>query len=79
MRHFKYDIYQSYTSAMLALEKAISAGWVIDNDAPPEQVGFAYALSLVRDDEPPVVLTRAEIMAKARAAKIAKKQGGEGE
>lgn len=77
MKYYKTDMFGSYAAAVQAFEKAFEGGWRIDQDNPPDQVGFSYALSLVRDDEPPYVMTRAECLAKARAAIGTKKQKGQ--
>ena len=74
MTYHRSELYGSYTAAALALEEAFNTGWRIDPKNPPEQVAFSYALILIRDDEPEIKLTRAEILTKARAAKIIKKQ-----
>jgi hypothetical protein len=69
----KQELYHSYDAAVIALQDAIKEGWQLDPDNRSEQVGFRYALNLIRDDEPKK--TRAEILADARAVKAAKKEG----
>lgn len=56
------------------LQEAIQQGWEIDGDTPPTTFGIVYECGLMREvdegfTEKP---TRAEILAKARAAKKAK-------
>lgn len=75
MKYYKSELYSSFLAAALSLEENIADGWQINENDLPEVVGFSYYLSLVRDDEPVVKLTRAEILTKARAAKTTKKQG----
>lgn len=70
----KTELYSSFTSAAFALEQAIKDGWKLDPEDPPADIGFRYELVLVREDEPVVKPTRAEILAKARQAKEAKRQ-----
>ena len=69
MKYYKTEMFGSYAAAMQAFEKAFADGWKIDQENPPDQVGFSYALTLVRDDEPEYKMTRAEILVKARAAR----------
>jgi len=77
MKYYETKFFGGFGAAALYLEKAIADGWKIDQDNPPDQVGFTYALFLVRDDEPEYKMTRAEILAKARAARVTKKQGAQ--
>lgn len=74
MKYYEEKMFGSYCSAVEYFEKAFAEGWRIDKSNPPEQVGFSYALTLVRDDAPAVKLTRAEILTKARAARTVKKK-----
>lgn len=73
MTYSVQEVYSSYMSAMIGLEKAIADGWKLSEESPPDMVGFNYSLTLVRDDEPVVKMTRAEILTKARAARVFKK------
>jgi hypothetical protein len=66
----------SYTLAMVALEEAIKDGWRLDPTDPPVQLAWTFELPLVREDEAPVKVDRAEILAKARAAKAQRKAEG---
>lgn len=75
MKYYEEKMFGSYCSAVEYFEKAFAEGWRIDKSNPPEQVGFSYAFTLVRDDEPEYKMTRAEILVKARAAIGKKKQG----
>lgn len=75
MKHYKTELFSSFLGAALFLADSVADGWQLSREDPPAVVGFSYYVSLVRDDEPIVRLTRAEILAKARAAKTMKKQG----
>ena len=75
MKYYKTELYTSFMGACLALQTFVRDGWSIDDNAPPDMVGFRYCLSLIRDDEPK--LTRAEILSKAREAKAAKGANGD--
>jgi len=74
MNHTKQELYTSFTSACLALEKAIKSGWNISEKNPPSMLGFNFEITYEREDAPP--LDRAEVLMKARAAKAAKRQQG---
>lgn len=75
MKHQKTEIFSSFLGAALFLADSVADGWRLDKDNPPDMVGFSYVVNLTRDDVPTVKLTRAEILAKARAAKTAKNNG----
>lgn len=75
MKYYKSELFSSFLGAALFLADSVADGWSLNKEDLPEVVGFNYYVSLVRDDEPVVKLTRAEILAKARAAKGTKKQG----
>jgi hypothetical protein len=51
---------------------AVADGWTIDPQNPPNMVGYWYETIVQREDEPATKASRAEILAKARAAKAAK-------
>lgn len=75
MKFYKSQLFSSFLGAALFLADSVAEGWRINKDDLPDIVGFSYYVSLVRDDEPVVKLTRAEILAKARAAKTVKNLG----
>lgn len=75
MKYYKSELFSSFLGAAQFLADSIAEGWELNKDDLPDVVGFSYYISLVRDDEPTVKLTRAEILAKARAAKTAKNLG----
>jgi hypothetical protein len=52
----------------------VKDGWEIDPQMPPTMLGYWYETIMVRDESivDPVKVSRAEILAKARAAKKAK-------
>lgn len=75
MKFYKSQLFSSFLGAALFLADSVAEGWKINKDDLPDIVGFSYYISLVRDDEPVVKLTRAEILAKARAAKTVKNLG----
>ena len=77
MIYYKAEVFTSFLGAALFLADSVADGWRINKDDLPYMVGFNYSVSLVRDDEPVVKLTRSEILTKARAAKTAKQQGTE--
>ena len=77
MIYYKTELFSSFLGASLFLADSVEDGWRINKDDMPGYVGFNYYISLVRDDEPVVKLTRAEILTKARAAKITKQLGVE--
>lgn len=55
--------------------EAAAQGWTIDEWNPPQQLGAMFVTNMLRDEEvidPPAPMPRAEVMAKARAAKKAK-------
>jgi hypothetical protein len=72
VKHRKTEFFSSFLGAALFLADSVADGWRLDKDNPPDKVGFSYVVALMRDDEPVVRLTRAEILAKARAAKTEK-------
>lgn len=74
MKYYQTQLFSSFLGAALFLADSVADGWRINKDDLPDVVGFSYYVSLVRDDEPVIKLNRAEILAKARAAKITKKQ-----
>lgn len=69
MKYYKSEIFGSFQNAAVYLAGSIADGWSLDENAPPEMVGFSYYVSLMRDDAPVVKMTRAEILTKARAAR----------
>lgn len=75
MIYYKAEVFTSFLGAALFLADSVADGWRINKDDLPYMVGFNYSVSLVRDDEPVVKLTRSEILTKARAAKTAKQLG----
>jgi hypothetical protein len=75
VKHRKTEIFSSFLGAALFLAESVADGWSLDKENPPDMVGFSYAVNLTRDDEPVIRLTRAEILAKARAAKVTKNNG----
>ena len=75
MKFYKSQLFSSFLGAALFLADSVAEGWRINKDDLPDIVGFSYYVSRVRDDEPVVKLTRAEILAKARAAKTVKNLG----
>ena len=77
MIYYKAELFSSFLGASLFLADSVEDGWRINKDDMPWYVGFNYYISLVRDDEPVIKLTRAEILTKARAAKITKQLGTE--
>lgn len=77
MKFYKDSLHHSFMASVLALQVDLADGWTVNEIDPPQVVGFAYYVSLERDDEPAVKLTRAEILAKARAAKSTKKLEGQ--
>lgn len=55
--------------------EAAEQGWTIDEWNPPQQLGPMFVTNMLRDEEvidPPTPMSRAEVLAKARAAKKAK-------
>lgn len=67
-------VYSSFAAAVFDVQKRVSEGWkVVENEnSYPVTVGFNYEVNFIRYVEGEVVgrpLTRAEILAKARAAK----------
>lgn len=53
----------------------VKQGWEIDPSNPPAQWGYMYECTMLRDEDivdPPAPMTRAEILAKARAARANK-------
>ena len=74
MKYYHNELFPSYATAAIALQKALLDGWRIDMENPPDQVGFSYSLGLVRDYEfePEPKLSRAEILVIARAARSKK-------
>ena len=75
MKYYKTEMFSSFLGAALFLADSVTDGWELNKADLPEVVGFTYYISLMRDDEPALKMTRAEILAKARAAKTVKKQG----
>jgi hypothetical protein len=51
---------------------AVADGWTLDPQNPPTMIGYWYECIVQREDEPVLKPGRAEILAKARAAKAAK-------
>ena len=73
MKYYRSELFSSFLGAALYLADSVEDGWKLNNEDLPHIAGFSYYISLVRDDEPVVKLTRAEILMKARAAKTVNK------
>lgn len=76
-RQDRKEIYTSIETALLKTEDLATEGWKINRSEPPILLGFNIEVNYFRyvdgetfvEDYKP---TRAEIMARARAAKVAK-------
>lgn len=60
------------------LQQAIQEGWEIDGECPPAAWGLVYECGLMRevDENAPQKMSRSDILAKARAARAAKRVDG---
>jgi len=79
MKFYKQELFSSFMGAALFIADSVNDGWIINKNDLPNYVGFSYYVSLVRDDEPVVKLTRAETLVKARAVRAAKNVKNTGE
>jgi hypothetical protein len=71
-------IFKSSLESMgYAIQEMLAKGWKIDPTNPLQQNLFQYVCGFTHDGEPLPKLSRAEILANARAAKAAKKEGNE--
>lgn len=84
MSETKSIINVNLSAFLREFQEHVQQGWEIDDNAPPNLWGVAYETGLVRTDksiaamatrqvDAPPPLTRAEILARARAAKVAKR------
>lgn len=74
----------SFQGIMVEFQELVQQGWEIDVNNPPDFLGFSYRATLIKNDrraaqmaerilEGKPVMTRAEILEKARASRAAKK------
>jgi hypothetical protein len=72
----KQEMYTSFAAAIDGVVGEINDGWSVDfQNNPPNLIGFGYEVTFIRDEAPEPKKSRAEILADARAAKAAKKEG----
>lgn len=78
----------SFQGIMSEFQELVQQGWEIDTNNPPDFLGFSYRATLIKNDrraaqmaerilEGKPIMTRGEILEKARASRAAKKLAAE--
>lgn len=73
----KVEVYSSFPSAVAGIKQEEKDGWEVDWTVPPQDIAFLFEVNFTRANAPEPKMSRAEILAKARAAKAANKEGNE--